>query len=545
MRRNPPLTTENRPIMRICPAGRNDNSGIRSVPAISACAARVGSAYPLCLVNPLTHISPWTEYITMLEGDVAERDRLLEAIRTELGASLSENQVLRQEIDALKKALLEGRGVAETPVLPPPAPIPVHVPAVATAIVPPPTSANASTSTPLVTPNTQKDLPTSPLLGARGFWGGAGMGLGGMGGITPVHTTLIPEYGVLGALGKPVSSVLQENMNPSLNVPGALSSLNSNVSGNGFGGPHGFDAFADQNPFTLKALDAYRMQLWGKMAAQLHAHQHQQQQQQQSQQQQQQASSQQQPHSHLVERMRPHYFTPSSRAMYTPPTFGALFSGKSTLASYPTPPASPYLLAKNAGSSSSSNSSLTSAAAREQAMVAALASQTLFKRLGSAFWDAFSGSGSASVLGGGHMRTWDAEKVQKVLEGKAVVRVVDVDGVVPLPSPRSASVPLGAGAGSSNGGDTSKSDDVGGEAVHAGQVGVCCFGCDGYLGGEYEEFEYQQEIRVCVDVCFCCEVRPFFFWVVGCVLMNEDGYRLLCFVSSRLVPGFAPVHRDR
>ena len=61
------------------------------------------------------------EYISTLEGDIAERDRILDAIRTELRTTSDENKALRQEIDALKKALLEGR--ADTPMLPPPAPL--------------------------------------------------------------------------------------------------------------------------------------------------------------------------------------------------------------------------------------------------------------------------------------------------------------------------------------------------------------------------------------------------------------------------------------
>jgi bZIP-type transcription factor MBZ1 len=71
-------------------------------------------------------------------------------------------------------------------------------------------------------------------------------------------------------------------------------------------------------------------------------------------------------------------------------------------------------------------------------MYAALASQTLLGKLGSAFWDAFSGGSTSpsastassfgSAAGGANVmsRQWDADKVRKVLEGKAVVRVVDV-----------------------------------------------------------------------------------------------------------------------
>lgn len=56
-----------------------------------------------------------TEYISTLEGDIAERDRLLEAIRNELGSSRNENLALRREVENLKRVLLDGRGQ-----LPPP-----------------------------------------------------------------------------------------------------------------------------------------------------------------------------------------------------------------------------------------------------------------------------------------------------------------------------------------------------------------------------------------------------------------------------------------
>lgn len=210
-----------------------------------------------------------TEYISTLEGDIAERDRLIDAIRTELGSTKSENVALRQEISALKKALLDGRGRADTPVLPPPAPLPTISPATlisASNNVPSPAPVPKS---PLLTPNTQKDLPTSPRLGARGFWGGASS----FGGITPVHTTLVPEWGSV-LSGKPVASpngrrspALQENLNPILNSITA-SSIAALYAAQGRqenkeGAPiqqvpyTAFDNFADVNPFTMKSLDAY------------------------------------------------------------------------------------------------------------------------------------------------------------------------------------------------------------------------------------------------------------------------------------------------
>jgi len=169
---------------------------------------------------------------------------------------------LRQEIGALKKALLEGRtGVLtsdDIPVLnlPPPAPIPL--------------TSSAPTSSPspaLLTPNTQKDVSaTSPRAGSS-FWGGAKTGGFGIGsGITPVHTVFMPELNPFTAS----QQKLQENMNPALNavshveqptVPPAYG--NFGVGGAGVFGPNkfigngGFDGFADATPFTMKTLDAY------------------------------------------------------------------------------------------------------------------------------------------------------------------------------------------------------------------------------------------------------------------------------------------------
>lgn len=55
--------------------------------------------------------------------------------------------------------------------------------------------------------------------------------------------------------------------------------------------------------------------------------------------------------------------------------------------------------------------------------------------------------------GVGAKKEWDADKVRKVLEGKAVVRVVDVDSLPPTPSPLPAptTATVGTGAISSSG----------------------------------------------------------------------------------------------
>ncbi|OAX35200.1 hypothetical protein K503DRAFT_746287 [Rhizopogon vinicolor AM-OR11-026] len=344
------------------------------------------------------------EYITTLEGDIAERDSLIDAIRSELGSSRSENTALRQEITALKRCLLESRG--QLPDLPPPAELPTHTSSVIGAPLSPPGSPAPTpipTSTSgmgLLTPNTQKDLPTSPRLGARPFWGG----FGGMG-VTPVHTTLIPPI--------PVKGVLQENINPALQRPGSAVEKNANAHLNGLGmgmggGLGAFDVFADTNPFTLKTLDAYRMQLWGKMAAQ-HGHGY-------------------PPSSGMGMGMgsMPHGLASNLKPAYFSSSVSSSSSSSKSLAgktAYPTPPASPT---PGAGFKSGALATPT----REQAALAAIASQTLLGKLGSAFWEAFSGSGPANGngLGNGMARKdWDAEKVRKVLEGRAVVRVVDVE----------------------------------------------------------------------------------------------------------------------
>jgi hypothetical protein len=105
-----------------------------------------------------------------------------------------------------------------------------------------------------VTPNTQKDLPSSPRLAAsaaKAFWGGSTS----FGGVTPVHTTLIPENFVQPLAGAcAYSPILQENINPLLNNSGK-----PNISANAFGDlgkVTPFDSYADANPFTMKMLDA-------------------------------------------------------------------------------------------------------------------------------------------------------------------------------------------------------------------------------------------------------------------------------------------------
>ena len=403
------------------------------------------------------------EYISTLEGDIAERDRLLDAIRSELGSTQSENYALRQEIANLKGILLNGRGSADSPALssvtpsdvlvglnlPPPAPLPAQsaaetilAQAQAQPQAPTPTHATVSTPPPsLLIPNIHKDVSSS----SSHFWGGAsasmksGMRLG-LGGVTPVHRVVMPEMtggvmGVLAQLNGAGSEKLQENMNPMLNVPRATDG-NAKVDAKAGGG--GFDGYADGNVFTMKTMDTYRMHLWGKMATMRNqqGRQHPQPQHQQHQHQPQPAHL-----TGLASYMRPSYFSS--------PMLGGKHAG---LPAYPhhsssssppppyqaTPPLPPSLFSKHGGLEKMERERERERERdkeKEVAMAAALASQTLLKKLGGAFWDAFVAGGTASsvpsvgssssALGGG--RLWDADKVRKVLEGKAVVRVVEVD----------------------------------------------------------------------------------------------------------------------
>lgn len=193
------------------------------------------------------------EYISTLEGDIAERDRLLAAIRSELGSSQSENVALRQEIAALKRALLAGRGTGEEVMLPPPGPIPSPSPSPISPSPSPmsiPITAPTTATTPsmLLTANTKKDLASKN----KAFWGG--VGVGGMGGITSVHTVLMPEVNVgLGLSRKPLAGTLMENLNPALNgVSPQQQQQQEKEKKIG-----GFEGFTDSNMFTLKTLDAY------------------------------------------------------------------------------------------------------------------------------------------------------------------------------------------------------------------------------------------------------------------------------------------------
>ncbi|CAE6464415.1 unnamed protein product [Rhizoctonia solani] len=206
------------------------------------------------------------EYITTLESHIADRDQLISAIRSELSTTHNENTELRREIDALKRAIQDGRLSAEATGLPPPRPL-----------TPEQTASPATPSTPaprrptdLARANTQKDRSSDP--SGRSFWGGAV----GHGGVTSVHTTLIPEVFPQQLSDKPrnvspsssgsssasPSTPPNEgvNMNPLMNLSPLFGSSKLPAPAVNAG----LDIM-DQ-AFNQRTLDGFRAQLWGRMA---------------------------------------------------------------------------------------------------------------------------------------------------------------------------------------------------------------------------------------------------------------------------------------
>lgn len=143
---------------------------------------------------------------------------------------------MRKELEALKQSTMNILGNVPQP------PAPVRRP-----------------STPRFPLNTRKDLPATlaSVEASRGFWGGND---GGMfaGGSTTCHTLLAPD------LVLPV----ERNLNPLLNSsdpPIERYSLSQPANGRDLASAP-FRQWAEETPFTLRSMDAYRMQIWGRLA---------------------------------------------------------------------------------------------------------------------------------------------------------------------------------------------------------------------------------------------------------------------------------------
>ncbi len=127
--------------------------------------------------------------------------------------------------------------------------------------------------------NPNKDIPSSASLAGlgsvspnslRNVWSA-----GTAGGFTPVHTALVPDLtlplSMMNRMTAPRSAMsAQANLNPLLNKPVSPPAapignpLGPCADGQDLG--DSFDSWTDGNQFSHKNLEAYRMQLWSRMA---------------------------------------------------------------------------------------------------------------------------------------------------------------------------------------------------------------------------------------------------------------------------------------
>jgi len=307
------------------------------------------------------------QYISQLENNVSDRDRMIAAIRDELASFRRENNELRSEIATLRSAVLDGRATVNKT---------VSTPALEAVAAPRPAPS------PMPKVNPYKDITPSST-----FWGGASMS----GGITSVHTTLLPDLASNGSLSATLSGKMPPttsfNINPLLNSPPPPSAMARGLEPL----PNSFDSFAEANPFNIKSIDNYRMHLWSRLAKEAGAVQAQRER----------DNLETNPSiTSLASSLRPAFFYAEAREE-------ASKKAASKQAYLPTPPDS------RAGSMEPEM--------RQALYAATLASQTLVTKLGAAFWEAFSGPAGSSSS------PLDANKVRAVLEGKAVVRVVSLE----------------------------------------------------------------------------------------------------------------------
>lgn len=231
----------------------------------------------------------------------------------------------------------------------------------------------------VVRANRNKDLPSTG--STRGFWGGSTMG-----GATSVHTTLIPEFDISTLSGKP--RLLQENLNPLLNgnnlneetYTHGNSNANMPLFSSGLDGLHNF---------TFKGLDSDRMQLWSRMAREAGAAQ--------------------------AQKDKLILASPASSAGSSLGS-SAGYSSSSVLSNANVGPLffsapAAQIVKKEAGNALSAGTPTVS-----QAVLATSISQNITGKLMGALWGAFAPKS-----------TLDMDKVKRVLEGKAELRVVDVE----------------------------------------------------------------------------------------------------------------------
>jgi bZIP-type transcription factor MBZ1 len=276
-----------------------------------------------------------------------------------LTSTKSENSELRKEIERLRQEIMEGRSGGSI----------FDVPESKSVILAQ-TNGKATRASKNVAarPNRNKDLPSSG--STRGFWGGSTIG-----GTTPVHTTLIPDFDISALSGKP--RLLQENLNPLLNSPSAPredATPHLPLFSSGLDGLHNF---------TLKGLDTDRMQLWSRMAREAGAAQ--------------------------AAREK---LSASPASSYHSSLGSSGYSPQSALSQFNVSPL--FLLSPT--KAGVQKDATVSAPTPSQAVLATSISNTISGKLMGSLWRAFAPK-----------QTLDLDKVKRVLEGKAELRVVDVE----------------------------------------------------------------------------------------------------------------------
>lgn len=145
-----------------------------------------------------------------------------------------------------------------------------YSPALMSALAMPPTLPAITPPTVRRTPtpavNTRKDLPAS-LESSRGFWGGSENNLLGNGS-TICHTMFTPDLVLPTSTAPPLKSIAdlpRVNLNPRLNdSDNRMPPLGSTANAKELGST--FSDWSENNAFTLRSMDNYRMQMWSRLA---------------------------------------------------------------------------------------------------------------------------------------------------------------------------------------------------------------------------------------------------------------------------------------
>lgn len=334
--------------------------------------------------------------VSTLESRLNDRERLIGAVRDELGSARMENAELRKEIQALKNAVFGA--TQSTPAFQSTTISPAQLDA---------TSSAASASAPLAKVNRTKDA---------GFWAGQTTSpFGGGPHNAQVHSFTTPDliFPPSAAMaGKP-----QPNLNPLFNTAGPTGSL--------FSPPNfksslptattqdgTFDEFVQSTPYTLRhaTVEAYRNQLWTRLAREA-------------------AYAKSAPSTNgadaLASGLRPKFYTSSasSSSSFLP---GSKLLGSAAPAQSSPSMSSPATSSTPAASSAPEDTS-------HLAFLATIATQSITSRLSAAFVEAFStpAPSFATRPSSAPARSLDADKIASVLSGRAKVQIVPVAPAAP------------------------------------------------------------------------------------------------------------------